>query len=89
MHAGSGERYSILVALEFAVGEHLAPASVGAFEEERFGTSLKNALEVTDLVGVCTHTIEDTALNDARPERCGDVDVEEASDAAHLAIEVG
>src|SRR5829696_197772 len=77
------------VAPQFAFGEHLPPAPVDAFEEERSGASLEGAVEVADLVGVRAHALEGAAVDDDRPARGGDVDVEEGSDAAHLAIEVG
>ena len=45
--------------------------------------------KLPSLSGVCAHTVKGTAIDEPRPARCRDVDVEGGSNAAHLAIEVG
>jgi len=52
-------------------------------------SSLESTVEITHLVGPCAHAVERAALHDLRPERDGDINVQESGDAAHLVVEVG
>ncbi len=74
---------------ELGGGQHVAPSTVRALEDEALEPALEHHVDGAEARLAVAHALERAAVDDLRPARVRDLGAEERGDAAHLARKVG